>query len=59
MDSQDQEPLLAPIPPRLRVFQSVLAIAVFSLVPLWPANAQAAPAGVSQHLHTPIAAPGR
>jgi hypothetical protein len=48
MDDLNQVPALAMIPPRVRVFQSVLAIAVFSLVPLWPANAQAASPAVAQ-----------
>jgi hypothetical protein len=49
MDDLNRLPALAPMPPRLRVLQSALAIAVFSLVPLWPANGQAAcPAGTME-----------
>jgi hypothetical protein len=32
---------MLPLPPRVRIFQSLLVLAVFSLVPLWPAQAQA------------------
>jgi hypothetical protein len=42
-----------PTRPRIRVLQNALAIAVFSLVPLWPANAGASvcPAPEGMHSH--------
>jgi hypothetical protein len=47
------------IPPRVRIFQSLLIVAVFSLAPLWPAQAQA-PCG-SRAMYGPISThlPGR
>ena len=40
------------LPPRVRVFQSVLVIAVFSLAPLWPAQAQAPCNGAATQTQT-------
>jgi hypothetical protein len=41
MDPMNNDPTLRPLPPRVRIFQSLLVLAVFALVPLWPAQAQA------------------
>ncbi len=41
MDPLNQLPAMPPARPRVRVFQSVLVIALFSLIPLWPADARA------------------
>jgi len=41
MNDSKAKPELAPIPPRLRLLQAVLAVAVFSVVPLLPAAAHA------------------
>jgi hypothetical protein len=41
MDPMNDDPTLRPLPPRVRIFQSLLVLAVFALVPLWPAQAQA------------------
>lgn len=41
MDIKSSQPELAPIPPRLRLLQVVIALTVFSVVPLLPAAAHA------------------
>jgi hypothetical protein len=41
METMNTQPQLAPIPPRLRLLQVVIALTVFSVVPLLPAAAHA------------------
>jgi hypothetical protein len=41
MNDPNKNTAMLPLPPRVRIFQSILVIAVFSLAPLWPAQAQA------------------
>jgi hypothetical protein len=41
MNALNKNPAMLPLPPRVRIFQSILVVAVFSLAPLWPAQAQA------------------
>jgi hypothetical protein len=59
VDELNRVPVPEPLPPRLRLFQSVLAIAVFSVVPLWPANAQAASGPADAAVFASPASPGR
>jgi hypothetical protein len=41
MNDSNTKPELAPIPPRLRLLQAFMAVMVFSVVPLLPADAHA------------------